>query len=198
MKAHYQGDSAGWFAFPTSFSHGPNPNSPDPATGDPLADLLLGFPSDGGIDVATPNDFFIHYLGFFVQDDWRVSSDLVLNLGLRVEHEDGIRERKNAFTVGFDRDRPWPIQPVDGMTLRGGLMYAGVDGYADSQGDPTPVKLGPRAGFSWSLNEDTVFRGGYGLFWAPPANRDLYPDQLDWALAVIPPILITSQPTMAT
>ena len=178
VKAHYQGDSAGWFAFPTSFSHGPNPNSPDPATGDPLADLLLGFPSDGGIDVATPNDFFIHYLGFFVQDDWRVSSDLVLNLGLRVEHEDGIRERKNAFTVGFDRDRPWPIQPVDGMTLRGGLMYAGVDGYADSQGDPTPVKLGPRAGFSWSLNEDTVFRGGYGLFWAPPANRDLYPPRL--------------------
>ena len=49
----------------------------------------------------------------------------------------------------------------------GNLLYAGVDGNATHQGDPTSVKLGPRAGFAYSLNEETVLRGGYGLFWSP-------------------------------
>ena len=46
-------------------------------------------------------------------------------------------------------------------------MYAGADGYPEHQGDPTPVKWGPRAGVAWSLNDKTVLRGGYGVFWAP-------------------------------
>jgi hypothetical protein len=174
-KAFFLGHSAGDFYFDTSFTQGPNPNSPDSATGDPLADLLLGFPADGWIDVNTPNDFYINYVGFFVQDDWRVSEDVVLNFGLRVEHEGGVKEKNNAFTVGFDRETPWPVQPIDDMTLRGGLMYAGVDGYPDYQGEPKAVKLGPRMGFSWSINSKTVLRGGYGLFWAPPAGTDMIP-----------------------
>jgi hypothetical protein len=53
------------------------------------------------------------------------------------------------------------------MTLRGGLLYAGVDGNPEHQGDPQALKWGPRAGFAWSLDEETVVRAGYGVFWAP-------------------------------
>jgi hypothetical protein len=58
------------------------------------------------------------------------------------------------------------------MTLRGGLMYAGVDGNPEHQGDPTALKWGPRAGYAWSLDESTVLRGGYGVFWAPYQSTD--------------------------
>ena len=75
-------------------------------------------------------------------------------------------ERNDAFTVGFDRERPFPIQ-VPGLDLNGGLMYAGVDGYPTHQGNPSQRNFGPRAGVAWSLDAQTVVRGGYGLFWAP-------------------------------
>ena len=56
---------------------------------------------------------------------------------------------------------------VPGLDLKGGLMYAGVDGYPTHQSDPSKSKFAPRAGFAWSPNSKTVVRGGYGLFWAP-------------------------------
>ena len=63
----------------------------------------------------------------------------------------GPQERNDAFTVGFDRDRPFPVQ-VPGSNLQGGLMYAGVDGYPTYQGNPSQLNFGPRAGIAWSLD----------------------------------------------
>src|SRR5262249_30707822 len=54
-----------------------------------------------------------------------------------------------------------------GQTLRGGLIYAGVNGANTYQGDPPKLKVAPRVGVTVSLNKDTVLRGGYGLFYAP-------------------------------
>ena len=68
-----------------------------------------------------------------MQDEFRATSKLTLNFGLRYEYEAGLRERDNRFTVGFDRDAAFPVQ-VAGLDLKGGLMYAGVDGYPTSQG----------------------------------------------------------------
>jgi hypothetical protein len=161
------GPAAGTFNFDGGFTQGPDPTNPDPGSGNALASLLLGYPSFGQIFVTTPIQQFLDYFGGFVQDDWRLTPDLVLNLGLRIEHETGLREKNNRQTVGFDRETPWPVQPIEGMTLRGGLMYAGVSGYPEHQGDPTPVKWGPRAGLAWSMDSRTVLRGGYGMFWAP-------------------------------
>ncbi|HXV62586.1 MAG TPA: hypothetical protein VEK15_17940, partial [Vicinamibacteria bacterium] len=158
---------AGLYEFSEGFTEGPDPNNPALGTGDSLATLLLGYPSFGTLQSPAPLQKFIDYYGVFVQDDWRVSDHLVLNLGLRIEHETGLAEKNNRLTVGFDRETPWPVQPIEGMILRGGLMYAGVDGYPEHQGDPTSWKWGPRAGFSWSLDDKTVLRGGLGLFWAP-------------------------------
>ena len=79
--------------------------------------------------------------------------------------------------MGFSRDDPFPVQVgpppelsnAPGFPLRGGLFYSGVDGAPTHQWDPPSVKLGPRAGFTYSLNDTTIVRGGYGLFWAPYA-----------------------------
>ena len=131
-----------------------------------LASLLLGYPARGEFQIATPSDFFTNYVAGYVQDDFRLRSNVSVNFGVRYEFEQGLREANDAFTVGFDRERPFPVQ-VPGLNLKGGLMYAGVDGYPTSQGNPSRLNFGPRGGIAWSLDSRTVVRGGYGLFWAP-------------------------------
>ena len=164
--------------FSKKFTQGPNPVHPETGSGSALADLLLGIPDGGSATLAVPADVFLDYYGGFFQDDWRVSPNLVLNLGLRVEHETGLREDGDDFAVGWDRQSAFPLQAelppglegrLPGFPLKGGLMYAGMDGNPRHQWNPPPAKLGPRVGFAYSLNASTVVRGGFAVFWAPYA-----------------------------
>ena len=145
------------------------------AGGNDLASLLLGAPTTGSADIAATAEYFTNYYGAYIQDDWRIRSNFTFNYGLRLEHEDGLREKNNQFTVGFDQDL---ISPLSGRApglaavrgsneIRGGLMYAGVDGNNEYQGDPPAVKVSPRVGLVYSLSTRAVLRGGYGMFWAP-------------------------------
>ena len=159
------GSSAGSFSFTQAFTQGPGPNVASANAGDAFASFLLGYPASGSITVATPGHYFTDYYAGYVQDDYRVTSALTLNYGLRYEYEAGLRERDNHFTVGFDREALFPVQ-VPGLNLKGGLMYAGVDGNPTHQAQPLNG-LAPRGGVAWSLSEKSVLRGGYGFFWAP-------------------------------
>jgi hypothetical protein len=166
MKNTSFGSSSGNFTFDGQFTSA-DPLNPTNTDQHGLAALLLGYPSAGDITVATPNDFYIDYYAGYIHDDFRVNRNLTVNLGLRYEFEQGLQEKNNAFTVGFDRERPWDFQVPGSPPLRGGLQYAGVDGYPTHQSDPTKAKFSPRAGFAWSIKDKTVVRGGYGLYWAP-------------------------------
>jgi len=157
-------DRGSGFTFTTGFTKGPDPSGTQ--NGDSMASFLLGLPAAGGFSIPTASRFFTNYGGTYVQDEFRLGSSLTVNLGVRFELEQGLQEQDDAFTVGFDRDRPFPIQ-VPGLNLKGGLMYAGHDGYPTRQGEALNLNVGPRAGLAWSLDSRTVVRGGYGLFWAP-------------------------------
>ena len=159
------GSSAGSYTFNQAFTQGPSPNTASSAAGDSIASFLLGYPASGEVNAGTPASYFINYYSAYIQDDFRVTPSLTLNMGLRYEYEPGVGEQDNRFTVGFDSEAPFPIQ-VPGLDLKGGLMYAGVDGYPTTQGH-TLNKFAPRGGFAWSLTERMVVRGGYGLFWSP-------------------------------
>lgn len=154
-----------------------NPLANGTATsGNALASFLLGYPSgDPGnqsqITVSTPLRPYVNYYGAYLQDDVRIGSNLTLNLGVRVEHEDGLRERDDRLTVAFDRT----LDPggalggvtVDGAPVRGGLVYAGQGGANRHQGDPPALKVAPRAGIAYAVTPDLAVRGGYGIYWAP-------------------------------
>lgn len=174
MDALSYGQSAGSYTFNGRFT-GSNANNPG-NTGNAIADLLLGYPFSGSLTLTSPFDNYLHYYGGFVQDDWRVSDKLTVNYGVRFEHETGLAERNNQLAVAFDRTTPSPLNvvipadPVAGTPARqvvGGLIYAGQDGANTYVGNPPAVKLSPRVGMAYSINEKTVLRGGYGMFWAP-------------------------------
>ena len=165
---------AGDFQFDRRFtSSNPNSNGTGGATpsGNALASLLLGYPTgDPGnlsrILVSSPANYFTNYYGAYLQDDFRVNARLTLNAGLRIEHEDGLREEENRFTVGFDRTVN-PGGALGAAGARGGLMYADVNGNATQQGDQPAAKFSPRVGIVYSMNQRTVLRGGYGIYQAP-------------------------------
>ena len=179
-----RGNSAGSFNFDREFTSSTGLNNNSTTEGNGFASFLLGYPSSNPgllttMTLSTPLDIYTNYYGGYAQDDWRVSSTLTLTLGLRLEHEDGIRERNNAITVGFDPAAtnalsaitiPANVDPTGATPARmvtGGLMYAGVDGNRDYQGNPPALRLSPRIGIVKSINPKTVVRGGYGSYLAP-------------------------------
>jgi hypothetical protein len=173
MKLFARGQPSGRFFFNGGFTTGPiaqeggnNQNA--------LASFLLGFPSSGDITIGTPNNFYINYYAGYAQDDFRVNSKLTLNLGLRYEFEQGLQDRDKNITVGFSRDKAFPVQ-VPGLVLRGGLLYAGVDGAPTYQSDPSNKKFAPRVGLAYKFSDKVVLRGGYGVFYAP--NQYAFPSE---------------------
>ncbi len=154
-------------------SNGVNGATP---SGNALASMLLGYPSgDPGnqsrIGISSPFNAFVHYYGGYAQDDWRVGPKLTFNYGIRLEHETGLMEENDGFTVAFDRT----LNPggalgavsVNGQPVRGGLVYAGQNGANNYQGNPVAMKISPRVGVVYSFNPKTVVRAGYGVYWAP-------------------------------
>ena len=175
------GDGAGFFDFDKDMTSSDG-GIGSTTNGNAFASFLLGYPSARtdrvtSLSVSTPLNVFTHYFGGYAQDDWRINSKFTLTYGLRLEHEKGLSEKDNNFTVGFDPAMQSalstvaiPADPVAGTaarTVTGGLMYAGVDGNKTYQGNTPAVKWSPRVGAVYALNDRTVLRGGYGLYWAP-------------------------------
>lgn len=156
----------GSFSFTDVFTRS-NPSSAVVGTGSGLATMLLGYPTDGSMTRGESFFNYIKYYGLFVQDDWRLTPKLTLNFGLRYEYETAPQESENNFIIGFDPTAPSPLQAsVSDPLAFGTLLYAGVDGNGTQSGDPRN-KLGPRFGLAYSVNDKTVVRGGWGIFWAP-------------------------------
>jgi hypothetical protein len=135
--------------------------------GSDLADMLLGYPSAGDEYTSTKLTMFAQYYAFYVQDDFRVSKKLTVNIGMRWEHETGLQEVNNGILVNFDGTAANPLAAnVSGISPKGQVVYAG-SGHPTSAGNPYFSKWGPRAGLAYSLDSKTVIRAGYGIFWAP-------------------------------
>ncbi len=137
-------------------------------TGDPLADLLFGFPYQATKTLITnqPNSaLFLMTMNSalgFVQDDYRVNSKLTLNVGLRYEYNfPAIENRNIAANMDISKGVANAVVLVSGNTPVGGYAAAGTQQLYD--GDKK--EFSPRFGFAYAPADKWVIRGGYGIFY---------------------------------
>jgi hypothetical protein len=161
----------GVFNFDSGFT-GANPLAASASSGSSVASFSLGYPSSGSIDYNPQVSISSRYYGLYLQDDWRVTKKLTLNLGMRYELETSRNERYNRLSW-FDPSVANPIGAQVGLpNLRGGLEFAGVNGDSRRQKTLDPLNFGPRFGVAYSLTPKTVLRGGYGLFYLARTGDD--------------------------
>jgi Carboxypeptidase regulatory-like domain len=156
---------SGSFSFNNAWTDGPRADTPTSGTGFPVASFLLGLGS-GSLATETGLSILNKYSAFFIQDDFRATRKLTLNLGLRYEYETPRTERYNRTTRGFAYNAPSPIQ-VPGMDLHGGLLFAGENGLPRGLYNPDRNNFAPRVGFAYNIMDKTVLRGGYALHYIP-------------------------------
>lgn len=179
VKAGYEGRlfrvnvwearSAGSFTFSRLFTQGPNPLASTGVGGHGFASFLLGAGSNGSVirnwkNVSTQSIYHAWYL----QDDWRVSDRLTLNLGLRYDLDTPRTEAEDRLSW-FDPD---VVSPLAGVVagyadLRGGLQFVGVDGRPRTQYDGDWNNLAPRVGAVLRLSDRTVVTAAAGRFFGP-------------------------------
>ncbi|MEW5979757.1 MAG: TonB-dependent receptor [Acidobacteriota bacterium] len=134
--------------------------------GDSMASFLTGVGTGGGgwglyqvpAWVSTQNFQF----GGFVQDNWRVTDKLTLNLGLRYDLETPRTERFNRMSY-LDPEAASPLQVPGFSNLRGGLAF--VNSNLRSNYITDRNNLGPRFGLAYRLRDKLVLRGGYGIYY---------------------------------
>lgn len=171
--------STGNLDFGTNWTRGPLDNSPASPIGQGLASMLLGLPTGGYVDRRASYAETSTASAFYVQDDWKISRKLTLNLGLRYELEGPVTERFNRSVRGFDPGVALPIEaqakanyaasptrelPPDQFKVRGGLTFAGVNGQPRTLWQRDANNLMPRVGLAYNILPKTVIRAGYGIF----------------------------------
>ncbi|HYO82753.1 MAG TPA: TonB-dependent receptor, partial [Bryobacteraceae bacterium] len=133
-------------------------------TGSSAASLLLGFPSAAAIRYSDYLDRRSAYYALFLQDDWKTTRNLTLNLGIRWEaHTPRVdaNNRQNSMDLTA-------INPVSGTP--GALTFAGEAGLGRTLYNGDWNNFMPRVGFAWRAfgSDRTVVRGGYGIFYSVP------------------------------
>ena len=146
-------------------------NSTNVLEGNSFASFLLGAPDGGQVEVnPTP-----HYKWFFmapwIQDDWRVSDRLTLNLGFRWDINGSVTEANNMLNYAFDPTIVNPVSARVGQQVMGGIRFAGVDGAPNRPWKLDKNNWQGRVGMAYSLNEKTVVRAGYGKYFLNPTSQ---------------------------
>jgi hypothetical protein len=175
----------GQFNFGDTWVRGPLDNSPVPPRGGSVAAFLLGLPENSSFVQRAPGyKESSSTTGLYLQDDWRVGSKLTLNLGVRWELETPMVEAENRSVRGFDTatsqafeaqaraaytasqaTNPTPEVPASQFNVRGGLTFAGVNGQPEGLYETPKNNIMPRLGFAYKIDERTVVRGGYGMYY---------------------------------
>ncbi len=163
FDSQFLGQNVLAFNFNRGFTQGPNPNVAAANAGYGFASFLLGAHASGDANRASSVAYSIPYYGFFVQDDWRVTPRFTLNLGLRWDLQMPYTDRFDIIS-NFD---PTVSHSVNGVPLRGGLIFPGNGGLTRGDRDTRYGDFSPRFGFSYQLNKRTVARGSYGIFFLP-------------------------------
>lgn len=160
-------------------------NQGDATSGDGYATFLLGTPTLARSDYPLFPFFRQWYIAPYIQDDWKVTRRLTLNLGLRWDINTAPTEKYNRMTAGFDASAASPVRNLlsaDSLALypnlrnlNGALTFAGV-GRPTSTAKTDLSTFQPRIGAAYQIGSRTVLRGGWGLYFLNPNNSWMRPE----------------------
>ena len=152
----------------------PNASKGDNNEGNPFATILTGFAYGASLHIVPAVSDKSKDTAFYVQDNWKVTSKLTVNLGLRYEWSTPYTERFNRLTFSnFTGDTGISI-PVDrdasGSFPQFGQIgnIVGTTVFPSSSHRSSPMdrnNFAPRLGFAYQLASNTVLRGGAGVFY---------------------------------
>jgi hypothetical protein len=158
----------------------PNAGLGNSGEGNPFATILLGYPHDASLHLVPAVADKSKETAFFVQDDWKATPKLTLNLGLRYEWSTPYTERFNrlqfndftgdtGINIPVNRNLDDPSDPNNPQIDFGQIgEIRGTSMFANSSRRNSPVdrnNFAPRFGFAYQLASNTVLRGGAGVFY---------------------------------
>ena len=145
----------GFMQFNRSFTQDPNNRA---ATGDGVADLLLGLASGGNFGNPTGEPARTRHYAIFFQDDWKLTDKFTLNLGLRWDRF-GLPTFENYKVMG---------RYILGPPGTSQYQLERPKGPGDPGGEHDNNNFAPRVGLAYQLRRSTVVRSGFGIFYATP------------------------------
>jgi hypothetical protein len=163
-------DSGGFLNFNRDFTES-TLNINNPLQGHSFASFLLGAPANGSVDVNPKPHYQWFFMAPWIQDDWRVSSKLTLNLGFRWDINGSVTEENNMLNYAFDPTIVNPVSARVGQQVMGGIRFAGVDGAPNRPWKLDKNNYQFRVGTAYQINEKTVFRAGYGKYFLNPTSQ---------------------------
>jgi hypothetical protein len=165
------------YNFGADLTQGPNPRTVAANSGDAVASLLLGTLDSGSVTFYAHPANANHYWGEFIQDDIKWTKKLTINVGFRLEEETATTERYNRYAA----INPYVLNPISSQVtnpftgtspwnLYGGYVFpgSGSDNLGRRPINPVEIKPSPRLGIAYALNDKTVIRVGYGIFFGVP------------------------------
>jgi hypothetical protein len=141
----------------------------DTPQGSPWATILTGFAHDAQLNIVPAVADKSKETAFYVQDDWKVTPRLTLNLGLRYEWSTPYNERYNRlqfsdFTASTGINIPY--SPAPGFPDIGNVIGTTVFPTSSKRNSTVDRNnFAPRFGFAYQLASNTVVRGGAGVFY---------------------------------
>ncbi|MGD0300607.1 MAG: carboxypeptidase regulatory-like domain-containing protein [Bryobacteraceae bacterium] len=149
-------------------------------SGNALADFLLGYPSQAQVGIGEgAEDAHTSWAHFYVEDGWKVTQSLKLDVGLRYEFNQNLYAQPNqtsdidlaapggpAFVVAGDPGRLPPAAAALAALSPIPMISAASAGWNNSLLTPKSVRLSPRLGLAWKVPhvQDAVFRAGFGIY----------------------------------
>jgi hypothetical protein len=131
-----------------------NGNNLNGSTGNEFASFILGQVDSANFSVPLKYTPVMKYASPWINDDIKLTKKLNVTLGIRFDWQSGLSEKYNRFST-FDPTAPNPVGHV-GATVFNSHQATGESSWS----------VGPRIGFAYALNERTVIRGGYGIYYA--------------------------------
>ena len=170
----FPNDARGVYTYSGAYTaNGPN-------TGNPLADFLLGYPSQAQVGIGSgAENAHTNWAHFYAEDGWQVTPSLTVNAGLRYEYNANLVPRANqtaninlsgpsgpAFVVaGGPANLPAPAAQLASVSPIPIVSAASV-GWDDSLIAPRYLRFSPRLGVAWRLpgSQEMVVRAGFGIY----------------------------------